>query len=815
MDLYKHHANKKRKLSKSKEHEKDLKRKDNKNNDKSTSWFGQCCSSRKHNTTPIKNDKIFETSMKKIPLEHENINIQLKPNLSIQSTSNEKVSNIQMTYVKRSSSYNEFTLCQKAFESYNDVCIECTVQYGPDSWEDIHESFQNSNRQLYDNNKSISIEELVTFLDKKINDDDLNRFSTKEKFINKTLNPVKINVNSFINDIIGDGVDRVSDIITMMSTHRNKQNELRIDKKLLTNTENNVQLNESNKTLFDYENRIQNLDSIKPRQYQYSGLVFEKQNLKTMSPLYYHSSIELSLDNTSSTITPDDNYWDLSSNKTNIDQEKVLNKKNSSQNQEPYNWNDQEYPWSSSFDLSRRDHLVDNFLHDQSKQTVINDEDNFLWDNDNDDDCSYTIASVLQSNKTKKAQSYTNDVQNSNPSFDILNQQETLSTYESRENADRIIDFENKNEYNSEKIYSDEFKDQNLTTGNQQQTSITNLVANNNLLLIINSTHSSEVIRDKIPRINSLRLMTINNDVSISSIHNDGSFSKKNISNLHKQQSLSPIDQEYAFIQQNDRVSGSSVSDLFKQIHTTKKQKSIDLDSINTAYSIPVSVHSSVLLETVEDQYNKHNVQSLRTTLSEDCHSISSNTKKKQQKNITIIDTKDETLSTSIKCFQLDSIDKQEKQLLNTEINSNINQSRSTYDDIINSWRRLLERLLGFILPYIRITDNNMNLSSSILSSDTHSWSTLIPRETINMTQSDNIGPWWGRRDTYDQTPATFIFANEPLNTSYSIETIVSNKQMCMSIENRQCYSKYYSYPNICHCCCSSSITINNSSSSS
>jgi len=133
----------------------------------------------------------------------------------------------------------------------------------------------------------------------------------------------------------------------------------------------------------------------------------------------------------------------------------------------------------------------------------------------------------------------------------------------------------------------------------------------------------------------------------------------------------------------------------------------------------------------------------------------------------------------------------------------------------MNSWRHLLERFLSFILPSIHDTDQNINLSPSIITSSTHSWSTLIPSETLSMIQSDNIGPWWGRRDAHDRTPATFIFANESLSASYSIETITHNKQMCISIENTPCYFKYYSYPNIYHCCCNSPITINNSSSSS
>jgi hypothetical protein len=122
----------------------------------------------------------------------------------------------------------------------------------------------------------------------------------------------------------------------------------------------------------------------------------------------------------------------------------------------------------------------------------------------------------------------------------------------------------------------------------------------------------------------------------------------------------------------------------------------------------------------------------------------------------------------------------------------------------MNSWRHLLERLLSFILPSIDNTDRNINLSPSLITSNTHSWSTLIPTETLDMTQSDSIGPWWGRREDDDRTPAIFIFANESLSASCSIGTITSNTQMCISIENRPCCFKHYSYPNTYHCCCNS-----------
>ncbi len=137
-----HNVNKKRKLSQSKEYEGDFKRKTIAN-EKSTSCFGRCCSRKKHHST----------SIKKIPLEKENINHQLKQILPIQSTSMEKVSNIPMRQLTQSPLYNESIFCPKTLELYEDPCIECKVQYGPDIWENIPEKIQHSRKQLYDNNK--------------------------------------------------------------------------------------------------------------------------------------------------------------------------------------------------------------------------------------------------------------------------------------------------------------------------------------------------------------------------------------------------------------------------------------------------------------------------------------------------------------------------------------------------------------------------------------------------------------------------------------------------------------------------------------
>ncbi|CAF4246968.1 unnamed protein product, partial [Rotaria magnacalcarata] len=94
-----------------------------------------------------------------------------------------------------------------------------------------------------------------------------------------------------------------------------------------------------------------------------------------------------------------------------------------------------------------------------------------------------------------------------------------------------------------------------------------------------------------------------------------------------------------------DQSSTTSVNDLFNQISYAKKQNSIDSGSINTDCPIPISSHTSVLSETAADKNDQH-----------------------------------------------------EKQLQRVEIKTNVNHTfRFTYDDIMNTWRRLLERLLGSV----------------------------------------------------------------------------------------------------------------------
>lgn len=107
------------------------------------------------------------------------------------------------------------------------------------------------------------------------------------------------------------------------------------------------------------------------------------------------------------------------------------------------------------------------------------------------------------------------------------------------------------------------------------------------------------------------------------------------------------------------------------------------------------------------------------------------------------------------------------------------------------SWRPLLERIIGLILRTIPNTDHNINtLPSSIITSNTHSWSTFLPAEPFNMVEYDNIGPWWSRRDTYDQTPSTFIFTNESSTNSYSTVMITNNTEISTSID-RNTHHRY------------------------
>jgi hypothetical protein len=144
MDSSKHHANKKRQLSASKEYGENSKK-----THKLSGWFAGCCTQRKPYIRPNKNE-----SIEKVPLVNENKNLLLKCNISQQSAPIKEISNVHIVRLKQSPLYRESRFCQTPFESYEDSCINCTVQYGPNSSEDIHEYYHHSNQQLNnDNNK--------------------------------------------------------------------------------------------------------------------------------------------------------------------------------------------------------------------------------------------------------------------------------------------------------------------------------------------------------------------------------------------------------------------------------------------------------------------------------------------------------------------------------------------------------------------------------------------------------------------------------------------------------------------------------------
>jgi len=130
----------------------------------------------------------------------------------------------------------------------------------------------------------MSIERLDAFLNKRIIDENFESSSA-----NKRLNCLENNVNSYINDIIGDGVDRMLEIITAMSTDQNKQKKFKIDNQLSINSGNDVQQNE-------FKNK-QNLDFIK-QQHQYPGLIFEKQSRTSIFITIYLYMYHLRLEKT-------------------------------------------------------------------------------------------------------------------------------------------------------------------------------------------------------------------------------------------------------------------------------------------------------------------------------------------------------------------------------------------------------------------------------------------------------------------------------------------------------------------------------------
>lgn len=251
---------------------------------------------------------------------------------------------------------------------------------------------------------------------------------------------------------------------------------------------------------------------------------------------------------------------------------------------------------------------------------MIDDKNGYVSDDDSTD-LLYSIASALPPNKS---QSHTNDLKNPSSS---------LSTPEFADIADRIFNHRNNDEHNQQQIYSDK--------------SISNVSEGNNALPPINFSPTESISPP-----NNQQLPVSNDKLS---------------EVLHQQETQD----------QNDRFSATSVSDLFKQFIDAKKQKSHDLDSISTAYSIPVLQRLSILPDVVVDKLNKNHVQSSRTTSIEKHPPDSSNTEVKQLKSGTNMNT-----NLFTKGAQSHLSDQQENQPLSTEMNDTINQTRSIYNNM-------------------------------------------------------------------------------------------------------------------------------------
>jgi hypothetical protein len=288
-------------------------------------------------------------------------------------------------------------------------------------------------------------------------------------------------------------------------------------------------------------------------------------------------------------------------------------------------------------------------MNNLSKQSSINDKDGFLSDDDNTDR-SYSIASVLPTNKRKKSrQSSSNDLKNSTSSLNILNQQQTFSTSEFSKTVDGISDHRNQTEY---KICLNQSKD--LCPPNSLS----------NLSSTIKSTHSSQFNHDKL-------------QASDRNLRNETSLSQK-LSNPS-----SKIFPRHETQQQNDRWNATSVSDLFTHAN---KQKALELDSNSTVYLVSISEDLSVLLEGTTERDDKNHAHPSQITLTEKHLPGSSNIETKQLKNIISMDTKEQTRPTdrnlATKCTQSHLTDTQENQPATSETNNTFHQVRSTYDDM-------------------------------------------------------------------------------------------------------------------------------------
>lgn len=118
---------------------------------------------------------------------------------------------------------------------------------------------------------------LNTVLENKINNDDLEGSCAKKIAYKNMLNNLfQTDINSFINNIIGDSVDCVSETITRISTYQNKNHDFQVDRQLSTNRIDSTLLDTEKQTLPSSNIKIGNADLIE--QHQYSNVAVKEQS---------------------------------------------------------------------------------------------------------------------------------------------------------------------------------------------------------------------------------------------------------------------------------------------------------------------------------------------------------------------------------------------------------------------------------------------------------------------------------------------------------------------------------------------------------
>lgn len=118
---------------------------------------------------------------------------------------------------------------------------------------------------------------LNTVLENKINNDDLEGSCAKKIAYKNMLNNLfQTDINSFINNIIGDSVDCVSETITRISTYQNKNHDFQVDRQLSTNRIDSTLLDIGKQTLPSSNIKIGNTDLIE--QHQYSNVAVKEQS---------------------------------------------------------------------------------------------------------------------------------------------------------------------------------------------------------------------------------------------------------------------------------------------------------------------------------------------------------------------------------------------------------------------------------------------------------------------------------------------------------------------------------------------------------